>query len=84
MEDDRDRFGDKLHELEKARENQWAREHDQRLLEKLRHQHNVDVHCIECNTKLVARAIRGVAVMICPSEHGGWLDGEALRQFIKG
>jgi len=24
MEDEKDRFGDKLHEVEKARENQWA------------------------------------------------------------
>ena len=84
MEDHRDRFGDKLHQIEKAREDQWAREHDQRLLEKLRHQHDVDLHCIQCKSKLVPSVVRGVPVMVCSSDHGGWLDGESLRQLIKG
>ncbi|MGH7988489.1 MAG: hypothetical protein ACRD4Q_10500 [Candidatus Acidiferrales bacterium] len=36
MDDSKDRMGDKLHDLEKAREEQWARERDKELLEKLR------------------------------------------------
>ncbi|MGH8013307.1 MAG: hypothetical protein ACREQ4_12495 [Candidatus Binataceae bacterium] len=36
MDDNKDRAGDKLHDLEKAREEQWARERDKELLEKLR------------------------------------------------
>jgi ribosomal protein L37AE/L43A len=36
MSDEKDRFGDKLHEVEKAREDQWAAELDRRLMEKLR------------------------------------------------
>jgi len=36
MSDEKDRLGDKLHEVEKAREDQWAAELDRRLLEKLR------------------------------------------------
>jgi hypothetical protein len=34
MDDQKDRFGDKIHDLEKARENQWARGQDRVLLEK--------------------------------------------------
>jgi hypothetical protein len=37
MDDSKDRVGDKLHDIEKAREEQWARERDKELLEKLRH-----------------------------------------------
>ena len=36
MADEKDRLGDKLHDVEAARENQWARQHDEELLEKMR------------------------------------------------
>ena len=36
MSDERDRYGEKLRHLEKAREDQWAAQRDQELLEKLR------------------------------------------------
>lgn len=97
MSDEKDRFGDKLHNVEKAREDQWAREEDRRLLEKLRqsreqdrqlmdeqaHRQGADLHCMQCNTKLVPRAVAGVAMMACPSDHGAWLDGESLKHMIK-
>jgi universal stress protein A len=34
--DEKDRFGEKIHDLEKAREDQWAAERDRELLAKLR------------------------------------------------
>jgi hypothetical protein len=36
MEDEKDRLGDKLREVEKAREDQWAFEQDRKLIEKQR------------------------------------------------
>jgi uncharacterized protein with PIN domain len=33
---EKDRFGEKLHNVEAARENEWARKRDQELLEKMR------------------------------------------------
>lgn len=36
MDDEKDRFGDKLRDVEKAREDQWALEEDRKLIEKLR------------------------------------------------
>ncbi|HEY1849898.1 MAG TPA: hypothetical protein VGG60_02655 [Candidatus Binataceae bacterium] len=33
---ERDKLGEKLHDVEAARENEWARKRDQELLEKLR------------------------------------------------
>jgi hypothetical protein len=36
MADEKDRLGDKLYEAEMARENQWARQRDAEILERLR------------------------------------------------
>ena len=48
------------------------------------HRQAADLHCLQCNTKLVPRAVGGVAMMACPSDHGAWLDGESLKHMIKG
>ena len=79
MDDERDRYGDKLHELEKAREDQWAREQDQRLLEKLRHSHTDELHCPKCKAVLAPHVENGHAVFACPTGHGAWLDGETVK-----
>ena len=36
MSGEKDKLGEKLHDVEAARENEWARKRDQELLEKLR------------------------------------------------
>jgi len=36
MVEEKDRFGDKIHAVELARENQWARQRDEEILERLR------------------------------------------------
>jgi hypothetical protein len=84
MNDERDRFGDKLRDAEKAREDKWAREEDERLLEKLRQKHSAEVHCPKCNGQLVARAAGGLAAMACPDGHGAWLDHEAWEKLVQG
>jgi ribosomal protein L37AE/L43A len=83
MVDEKDRLGDKFHDVEKAREDQWAREQDQRLIEKMRLKQNAELHCPQCQEKLVAKAADGVAMMSCPSNHGAWLDKEALDKLAK-
>ena len=79
MDDEKDRLGDKLHELEKAREDQWAHAEDQRLMDKLRQRHTADLHCPHCSSKLAAHAANGVAALACPKGHGGWVDHETLQ-----
>ncbi len=59
MADEKDRLGGKLHDVEAARENQWARQRDEELLEKMRerlHQHA----CPNCKQFLVAKTENGV------------------------
>ena len=78
MDDQRDRFGDKLHDLEKVREDQWAREQDQALLEKIRAGHQVKLHCPRCSAELVSQGGGDLSIMACPDGHGAWLEGAAL------
>ncbi len=81
MSDEKDRLGDTLHHAERARENQWARQRDEEILERLRLKYGKAVNCPQCGHRLDARVAIGVGGMACPSHHGAWVDGEALKQF---
>ena len=63
MSDEKDRLGDKLHQAEAARENQWAHQRDEEILEKLRRKYIKAIPCPQCGQKLDARVAIGV---------GGW------------
>ena len=83
MDDQKDRFGDKLHDLEKVREDQWAREQDRALLEKIRAQQHSALKCPQCEAQLVARVGDDLTIMACPNGHGGWLEGAALERLFE-
>jgi hypothetical protein len=78
-DDSMDRFGDKIHDLEKAREDQWAHQHDQDLIEKMRHRHE-GLKCPECGEPLDAEATLGAGAMVCLKQHGAWLDWDSLQR----
>ncbi len=80
MSDEKDRFGEKIHDLEKAREDQWAREQDRLLLEKMRARQTPALRCPRCDAELVARAGGELATMVCPNGHGAWLEEAALQK----
>ena len=80
MDDQRDRFGDKIHELEKAREDQWAREQDRALLEKMRTRQQPVLNCPRCEAQLISRPGAGLTLMACPNGHGAWVEGAALER----
>jgi hypothetical protein len=82
MADEKDRLGGKLHDVEAARENQWARQRDEELLEKMRerlHHHA----CPHCKQFLVAKTENGVHLHACPDGHGAWLDEPILKTVLK-
>ena len=83
MDDQKDRFGDKMQDLEKVREDQWAREQDRALLEKMRARQRSTLHCPRCEAQLVAQAGGELTIMACPNGHGGWLEGTALDRLIE-
>ena len=81
-EDHKDRLGNKLHDVEKAREDQWARQRDEELVEKMRKRLS-QTACPECKQFLVSKTEAGVEIHACPQGHGAWLDASALEAVLK-
>jgi len=82
MADEKDRLGGKLHDVEKAREDQWARQRDDELLGKMRerlHKHA----CPHCKEFLVEKTVNGIYLHECPQGHGAWLDAPELKTVLK-
>jgi hypothetical protein len=83
--DDKDRFGDKLHDKEKADENRFIAERERLALEKLRQQQAVTAVrglCPRDGTKLVTRKEHGVEVDTCPACRGLWIDKGELEAMV--
>ncbi len=87
---EKDRLGDKLHDVEKAREDIYFAERDRQLMEKLRRgketateeaaKKAAHMRCPKCGERLKQRSLHGVDVDECPGCHGMWLDqGEAEK-----
>lgn len=80
--DNKDRLGSKIRDAEAAREDQWARQRDAELLEKMRERLH-HIACPHCREFLVAKTEAGIDQMACPSGHGAWLDASALQALEK-
>src|SRR5262245_24248859 len=75
--DEKDRFGDKLRDVERAREDQYFAEQDRKLVEALRAKEARGTGltcCPKDGTQLETHCHNGVTVEECPSCHGMWLD----------
>ena len=83
MADEKDRFGGKLHNIEKAREDQWARQRDAELLDKIRHKHDAALRCPKCGKELIEKTAGKIAMLACPADDGAWLDAAALKNLPK-
>ena len=81
-EDHKDRLGGKLRDSEKAREDQWARQNDEKLIELMRQRLHKHV-CPQCKQFLVAKTENGVHLHACPDGHGAWLDAPTLKTVLK-
>jgi len=90
MADEKDRFGDKLRDVERAREDTYFAERDRALLEKARAASTAEqetavrelahMRCPKCGTPLVSRRHVEVTLDECPSCEGMWLDKGELEQ----
>jgi uncharacterized protein len=84
MATEKDRLGDKLHDAEKAREDQYFARRDQELIEKIRREKEKEFRgevraaaamtCPRCGTELRAREQHDVRADECPACGGLWLD----------
>lgn len=82
MVNEKDRLGEKLHDVEAAREDQWARQRDAEMLEKMRRK-AAELACPRCHKPLIARKQGGIDLLFCPSDDGAWLDAAALKVLLK-
>jgi hypothetical protein len=83
MADEKDRFGDKIHQSEKAREDQWARQQDAALLEKIRQKAAAGIHCPRCGKDLVDKVHDGIHILACPQNEGAWIETPVLEKLLK-
>jgi rubrerythrin len=89
MPDEKDRYGDKLRDLERGREDKFFAERDRELLEKLRTQVEgkedaaarleAYMRCPKCGERLRSLTHLGVTVEECPACGGMWLDKGELE-----
>jgi hypothetical protein len=88
--EDKDRFGEKLKDVERAREDQYFAERDRELLAKLRGakgdegeavlKEAAQMRCPKCGVRLRQRTIHEIDVDECPDCHGIWLDQDELEK----
>jgi hypothetical protein len=89
MENERDRFGDTMRLVEKAKEDIYFAEHDRELLEKIRVQlRKVDrtqsAHsCPKCPGKLESYVFEEIALDRCHECGGVWLDKGELEAIVR-
>ncbi len=87
---EKDRYGDKLRDVEKAREDKFFADRDRELLLKLKAQTGAQeeqsvrelarMRCPKCGERLVTRTQLDVEIDACPAGHGIWLDDGELEK----
>jgi len=89
MENEKDRFGDTMRLVEKAKEDIYFAERDREVLEKLRRQlrkvETVEAprSCPKCPGKLEGYTFEGFALDRCHQCGGVWLDRGELDAIVK-
>ncbi len=87
-QDQKDRFGDKLREAERGKEDSFFAAQDRKLLEQARQQRKQleeaaarqtgDMRCPECGEALRKSQLHGVVVETCRACQGAWLPKHTL------
>jgi hypothetical protein len=90
---EKDSFGDKLREKERAEEDLYFAKRDREMLEKMRGQDDAgreatarqiaQGRCPKCGEHLARRSIEAVTVDECASCHGIWLDKGELERLSR-
>jgi tRNA(Ile2) C34 agmatinyltransferase TiaS len=89
MESDKDRFGETMRLVERAKEDIYFAERDRELLEKLRAQLRrvekveAETHCPKCPGKLESYTFQGIALDRCHECGGMWLDKGELEAIVR-
>ena len=88
--DEKDRLGDKLHEVEKGREDQYYAQRDRELLAKLKKTKESEaeealkqvahMRCPKCGGHLRSETRHDLRFDECPAGHGMWIAGGELER----
>ena len=91
--DEKDRLGNKLRDVEKAREDEFFAKRDKELLGKLQQEkagsdesalrEKALMRCPRCGERLKEKTSSGVTLDECPSCHGLWFDKGELEELGK-
>jgi len=91
-DDDKDRFGEKLRQKEKAEEDRFYAERDKEALEKLRRKRATGTakapeharnQCPQCGERLTTVDEHGVKVEECPAGHGLWVAHHEIETIAR-
>lgn len=90
MNDEKDRFGDFVSLLERAREDVYFEQKERELIDQLRRRlensqeqrANHTLNCPQCGNSLQNSTLMDVTVSRCPECRGIWVDDAALRHFL--
>ena len=88
-DDQKDRYGDKLRDAERGREEDYFAKRDRELLEKLRREAAgkdgaaVHMRCPKDGERLVSRSHLGVVLDECPKCGGMWIEKTQLEQLAR-
>jgi len=91
MNDEKDRFGDFIRLLERAREDVYFAEKDRELLDKLKRRleraqqgqlENPNMKCPECGAHLHSSTLMDLRVHPCSACGGTWLEQGVLTQLM--
>lgn len=89
MTDEKDRFGETMRLVERAKEDIYFAERDRELIEKLRarlqkvEKSKADLTCPKCPGKLEAYTFMGIALDRCAACGGIWMDQGELESVLK-
>ncbi len=83
MSDEKDRLGDKLRDVEAAREDQWAAKQDAELMRRIREKLEKSMQCPDCKRNLVHHRLGEALLLACPDGDGAWIEGPELEKLAK-
>jgi uncharacterized protein len=93
MPDEKDRFGEKLKEVEKGREDQFFAQRDRELIEKMKREKDAEqevteraaarMRCPKCGAHLEPRVLHDITIEECSGCGGMWLDQGELEELAR-
>ena len=83
MSDEKDRLGNKLHDAQAARAEQWAARQDAKLMQRVHEKLDKTIQCPDCKRTLVPHQLGQLSMLVCPDGDGAWIEGPEFEKLAK-